>query len=42
MSQHLESLSIGSTVEIRGPSGKLTYVGQGNCYLYSLSYHGNQ
>lgn len=30
MSQHLDSLSIGSTVEIRGPSGKLTYVGRGN------------
>lgn len=31
MSQHLDSLSIGSTVEIRGPSGKLTYIGQGYC-----------
>ena len=30
MSQHLESLNIGSNVEIRGPSGKLTYVGRGN------------
>lgn len=29
MSQYLDSLEIGDTVDIRGPSGKLTYVGRG-------------
>lgn len=29
MSQYLDSLNIGDTVDIRGPSGKLTYVGRG-------------
>lgn len=40
MSQHLESLSIGSTIEIRGPSGKLTYVGRGNTInvMFMLSW----
>lgn len=29
MSQHLESLKIGDTVEFRGPSGRLVYKGAG-------------
>lgn len=29
MSQYLDTLNIGDTVDIRGPSGKLTYVGRG-------------
>lgn len=29
MSQYLDSLEIGDTVDIRGPSGKLTYLGRG-------------
>uniref|UniRef100_A0A7S4KE70 FAD-binding FR-type domain-containing protein n=1 Tax=Odontella aurita TaxID=265563 RepID=A0A7S4KE70_9STRA len=29
MSQHLDSLSIGDTVDMRGPKGHLTYLGQG-------------
>ena len=29
MSQHLDSLEIGDTIDIRGPEGKVTYVGRG-------------
>ncbi|XP_065070558.1 NADH-cytochrome b5 reductase 3-like isoform X2 [Rhopilema esculentum] len=29
MSQHLDSLNIGDTVDVRGPSGKITYTGPG-------------
>lgn len=29
MSQYLDSLKIGDTVDIRGPAGKLTYLGRG-------------
>ena len=29
MSQHLESLKIGDTIDVRGPSGKLTYAKAG-------------
>ncbi len=29
MSQYLESLSVGDTVDVRGPSGKVTYLGRG-------------
>lgn len=29
MSQHLNTLSIGDTMDVRGPSGKVTYLGQG-------------
>ncbi len=29
MSQYLESLSLGDTVDVRGPSGKVTYLGRG-------------
>ena len=32
MSQYLESLNIGDTVDIRGPAGKLTYLGRGECF----------
>ena len=37
MSQHLDSLTIGSMIEIRGPSGKLTYLGRGNVFMYIRS-----
>lgn len=30
MSQHLENLNIGDTVDFRGPSGRLVYNGAGN------------
>ncbi len=29
MSQYLESLTVGDTVDVRGPSGKVTYLGRG-------------
>ena len=29
MSQYLESLKVGDTVDIRGPSGKVIYLGRG-------------
>lgn len=29
MSQHLESLKIGDTIDVRGPSGRLVYLGNG-------------
>lgn len=29
MSQHLESLKIGQTIDFRGPSGRLVYKGKG-------------
>ena len=29
MSQHVESLKIGDTIEFRGPSGRLVYKGKG-------------
>ena len=33
MSQYLDSLEIGDYVDIRGPSGKLTYLGRGEFSL---------
>ncbi|XP_065909099.1 NADH-cytochrome b5 reductase 3-like [Dysidea avara] len=36
MSQHLDSLTIGSMIEIRGPSGKLTYLGRGRMEVKEL------
>ena len=29
MSQYLDALPIGGTIDVRGPAGKLTYLGQG-------------
>lgn len=29
MSQHLENMKIGDTIDIRGPSGRLVYKGRG-------------
>lgn len=29
MSQHLESLKTGDTIDVRGPSGRITYKGNG-------------
>ena len=29
MSQHLEQMNIGDTIDVRGPSGKLSYEGKG-------------
>ena len=33
MSQYLDLLEVGDTVDIRGPSGKLTYLGKGKFYF---------
>ena len=33
MSQHLESLKLGDTIKIRGPSGRLEYHGKGNLQI---------
>lgn len=30
LSQHLENMEIGDTIDFRGPSGRLVYVGRGN------------
>ena len=34
MSQHLEQMNIGDTIDVRGPSGKLTYEGKGISHLF--------
>lgn len=36
MSQHLESLKIGDTIEVRGPSGRLNYLGNGEFSMKKL------
>lgn len=36
MSQHLESLKIGDTIEVRGPSGRLQYQGDGTFSIKKL------
>lgn len=36
MSQHLESLKIGDTIEVRGPSGRLHYLGNGEFSMKKL------
>lgn len=36
MSQHLESLKIGDTIEVRGPSGRLQYKGHGTFSVKKL------
>ena len=36
MSQYLDSLNVGDTVDIRGPSGKLTYMGRGEFFSWLL------
>lgn len=33
MSQHLEQMSIGETIDVRGPSGNLTYLGKGKLVM---------
>ena len=38
MSQYLDSLEIGDTVDIRGPSGKLTYVGRGELFSFQIFF----
>jgi len=43
MSQYLDTLSIGDYVNIRGPSGKLTYLGRGKLFswfLFAIVAHG--
>ena len=40
MSQYLESLKIGDTIDIRGPSGKLTYLGRGGSIVRFISFLG--
>lgn len=34
MSQYLDSLEIGETVDVRGPDGKVSYVGRGKNVLH--------
>ncbi|XP_018562593.1 NADH-cytochrome b5 reductase 3 isoform X2 [Anoplophora glabripennis] len=36
MTQHLESLKIGDTIEVRGPSGRLQYLGHGKFSIKKL------
>ena len=36
MSQYLDTLSIGDTVDIRGPAGKLTYLGRGKFFSWFM------
>lgn len=36
MSQHLESLKIGDTIDVRGPSGRLQYAGKGKFLIKKL------
>lgn len=36
MSQHLDSLKIGDTIDVRGPSGRLNYLGNGSFSLKKL------
>lgn len=36
MSQHLESLKIGDTIDVRGPSGRLVYEGNGKFAIKKL------
>ena len=38
MSQYLDTLEIGDTVDIRGPSGKLTYVGRGELFSFQICF----
>lgn len=35
MSQHLESLAIGDTIEVKGPLGHVHYTGRGRCGVYT-------
>lgn len=36
MSQHLEGLKIGDTIDVRGPSGRLNYLGNGKFSVKKL------
>ena len=36
MSQYLDTLNVGDTVDIRGPAGKLTYLGRGEFFSWLL------
>lgn len=36
MSQHLESLKIGDTIDVRGPSGRLQYLGNGTFSIKNM------
>lgn len=36
MSQHLESLKVGDTIDVRGPSGRLNYLGNGKFSIKKL------
>lgn len=36
MSQHLDSLKIGDTIDVRGPSGRLNYLGNGKFSIKKL------
>lgn len=37
MSQYLDSLEINDTIDIRGPEGKVTYLGRGELICYEIS-----
>lgn len=39
MSQHLESLQIGDYIEVRGPSGLMTYEGNGTRTCFEFFFH---
>lgn len=36
MTQYLNSLKIGETIDVRGPSGKLVYLGDGKLSMKNL------
>lgn len=36
MTQHLESLKIGDTIDVRGPSGRLQYISPGTFSIKKL------
>lgn len=36
MSQYLENMKIGDTIDVRGPSGRLTYLENGNFAIKKL------
>jgi len=36
MSQYLNNLKLGETIDVRGPSGKLTYLGNGKLSVKNL------
>ncbi len=37
MSQHLESMAIGDTIEAKGPMGHFSYLGRGRCGMQGFA-----